>query len=554
MSLTASVDHSRGGQNRLLPLALLVLVGAGLGVAAALQVMTGGLVAALCLVPYLGVLCAVWWFTRGNVLATVLVAYLIAPSPADNLLPQVYIFAGTDYALRERDMIFLADLVLLAALILLRPSLPESWLARAWLGALALLAVYPVVVGLVMGVGQTVPALLQGATMPARGIGVVVLIAWWARTRGWDLALRDLGRTVILSGVVIAVAEVVLLLMAGGELNFSLFNYPLVTDGRPAVPGWGNNILANLFCTCLAVVAFLGHRLQWRLRWRVLSAVLLLIGLAYTEVRIAMMVALVVIETPVVLAVVRRLWPRRGALVALASGLVVGVVLGLTTVTVLSAINPRFSTLLPGFIAQYVTEDGTAVAPSPQVDPETGVDQGGASISTRWALIKAAVDVWQRSPVVGTGWNGWGWAKGEPGAYQQLVAVDPHNGFTWLLADAGVLGLVLLYLAPVILALRRLDLWWLIAVPAVATALEMVNPNLRNGHFAVVVWAVLALAFAATPPARRYTVKNWVLDAWDWIRGRPPRSAAPALGDEPVGSVAARSQAHDRPDLGASVR
>jgi hypothetical protein len=65
---------------------------------------------------------------------------------------------------------------------------------------------------------------------------------------------------------------------------------------------------------------------------------------------------------------------------------------------------------------------------------------------------------------------------------------------------------------------------------------------------------VLALAFAATPPARRYTVKNWVLDAWDWIRGRPPRSAAPALGDEPVGSVAARSQAHDRPDLGASVR
>jgi hypothetical protein len=525
MSLNASVDQSRGGRNRFLALALFALVGAGLGAAAAIQVMNGSLVAALCLVPYLALLCAVWWFTRGNVLVLVLVAYLIAPSPADNLLPQVYIFASTDYALRARDMLFLADLVLLAALVLLRPPLPPGRLVRAWLAGLLLLAAYPVVVGLLMGVGQSVPAVIQGAVMPLRGVALVILIAWWARTRGWDEAVNDLGRTLVLCGAVIAAAEVVLLLMAGGEPNFSLFGYPLVTEGRPAVPGWGNNILANLFCTCLATVTFLGHRLGWGLWWRVLLSVLLLVGLAYTEVRIAMMVALIVIETPVVLAVIRRLWPRRGAIVALGTGVVFGTVLGLTTVTVLFAMNPRFSTLVPAFIEQRIVHDASGpAAPPASIDPAAGVDRGAASISTRTALIKAAVDVWSRNYVVGTGWNGWGWAKDE-GPYKQLVAVDPHNGFTWLLTDAGALGVLLLYLIPIVLALRRWDLWWLLAVPGVATALEMVNPNLRNGHFAVLFWAFLAIAFVAPPPEQRYTFRRWLRDAWNWLRGREVRTA-----------------------------
>ena len=121
MSLPASLDSARGGRSRLIALALLVLVGAGLGFAAAYQVMNGSLIAALCLIPYLGVLCATWWLSRGNVLITVLVAYLVAPSPADNLLPQVLIFASTDFSLRPRDLLFLADLVLLAALLLIRP-------------------------------------------------------------------------------------------------------------------------------------------------------------------------------------------------------------------------------------------------------------------------------------------------------------------------------------------------------------------------------------------------------------------------------------------------
>jgi hypothetical protein len=526
MSLPASLDSARGGRSRLIALALLVLVGAGLGFAAAYQVMNGSLIAALCLIPYLGVLCATWWLSRGNVLITVLVAYLVAPSPADNLLPQVLIFASTDFSLRPRDLLFLADLVLLAALLLIRPPLPASRLARIWLGGLLVLAAYPVVVGLLIGVGQSVPAVIQGAMMPLRGVAMVVLVAWWARTRGWDAAVRDLARTLVLAGALIAAAELAIVILAGGEANFSLAGYPLVTDSRPAVPGWGNNILANLFCTCLATITFVGHRLGWRLVWRVLLSILLLLGLAYTEVRIAMVVALILIETPVVLAVIRKLWPKRGAIVALLAGGVTGTVLGLTSVTLLYKLNPRFATLVPGFIEKYVASSGDGGVPI-IIDNETGTDLGAASISTRGALIRAALGVWERNPIFGTGWNGWGWAKDEPslGDFQQMIAVDPHNGFTWLLADAGVLGLLLLYTVPVILVWRRWDLWWLLAVPGVATVLEMVNPNLRNGHFAVIVWAFIAIAFAAAPLERRYTIRQWLRDAWNWLRGREVRPA-----------------------------
>jgi len=556
MSLPATVDNAQGGRSRLVVLVVLALVSAALGTAAAIQVMNGSLIAALCLVPYLGLLCAVWWFSRGNVLILVLVAYLIAPSPADNLLPQVFIFAGTDYGLRERDLVFLADLVLVAALLIARPPLPPGRLAKVWLGGLLLLAAYPIVVGLLIGAGQSVPALIQGAIMPLRGIGIVVLVAWWARTRGWDDAVRDLGRTLVVCGAIVAATEVVLLLLAGGELNFSLAGYPLVTDGRPAVPGWGNNILANLFCTCLATVTFIGHRFGWRLRWLVGLSALLLVGLAYTEVRIAMVVALILIEAPVVFAVVRRLWPRRGAIVALLSGGVFGVVLGLTSLTLLYKLNPRFSTLLPGIIERYVS--GGDSAGSVVGDPSSGPDLGGASISTRGALIRAALGVWERNPLLGTGWNGWGWAKSDAslGDFQQVVGVDPHNGFMWLLADAGVLGVILLYLVPVILTFRRWDLWWLLAVPGVATALEMVNPNLRNGHFAVLVWAFLALAFVAAPPPQRYTFRQWFRDAWNWIRGRevqPPVAVAstPSTRTEPASApVPATAQ----PDVEAPAR
>jgi hypothetical protein len=551
MSLPRSAAGLAGGRPRLTTWTAVVAMAGALAIAGGYRVTQGGTVAALLLAPYVALLCLVWWLTRGNLLVLVLVSYLIAPSPADNLLPQVFIFPPGDLALRARDMFFLADLVLLVALVVARPPWPRGRLLRAWLLSLLVLAVYPVAVGLLAGVGQSVPAVLQGATMPLRGIGVIVLVVWWARTRGWDVAVRDCGRTLVLCAAVIVVAELVLKLLAGGQLNYSLFGYPLVVDGRPSVPGWGNNILANLFCVSLAALTFLRKRLAWRTHWVVALSVLLLVGLAYTGARVAMVLALVVVEVPVALHATRWVWARRGPVLAVLTGVVVAGVLGIGSTVALYYLNPRFSTLTPSFVLQYLPNagggaDSTIVT---AVDPETGVDLGGASISTRSGLIRSALQIWSEHPLLGTGWNGWGWAK-QHTDYPQVVGIDPHNGITWLLVDTGVLGLLLLYLLPVVQAVRRLDLWWLWAVPAVATALEMVNPNLRIGHFAVLVWAFLALGFAAPAPTRRFSLARLPRQAYTWIQGREP--PPPAAAAEPVGTPVPAEQSGTVPGLPAA--
>lgn len=535
MSHSASVDPPQTGTSRLITAVFLILAGAALGLAAAHEVTKGSLAAALALVPYLGLLCVVWWASKGNVLVTMIAGYLIAPVPADNLLPQVFIFAQDDFSLRPRDLFFVVDLFLVLAIVLTRPALPKDRLVRIWLGSLVLLAAYPVVIGLVAGAGQSVPALVQGATMPLRGAMVIVLVMWWVKRYGWESSLRDAARAILVCGGLLAAAEVGLVLLARGELTLSLGGYPVVVDGRPALPGWGNNILANFFCVCLATLTFLSHKLRWRLRWLIPLGILLFVGLAYTEVRIAMMVALVIVEVPIALVVVRKIWPRFGPLVALPVGAVTGAAMALATVTLLPLINPRFTTLTPAFMRAYVGGDAASTTDVAVATDAGGLDLGGQSLSTRGLLLRAALAVWQRNPLFGTGWNGWGWAKTQVDP-SQPVAVDPHNGFTWLLADAGVVGLLLLYAVPVILVARRLDLWWLLAVPAVATALEMVNPNLRNGHFAIIVWVVVALAFAAAKPEKRYTVRQWFGDGWDWVRGRPANSVEAVRSPPPAAS------------------
>ncbi|MDQ1652130.1 MAG: O-Antigen ligase [Cryptosporangiaceae bacterium] len=533
MTFPASAVPDRGRRFRPAALAVLGILGALLGAAAAVQVMHGSLIPALCLVPYLGLLCAVWWFTNGNLPVLVMVAYLIAPVPADNLLPQVFIYPQTDLSLRARDLLFLADLVLAGALIAARPPWPRQRLARVWLGCLALLTVYPIVVGLVAGPGQTVAALIQGAMMPLRGIGVIVLVMWWARARGWEGTIRDLGRTLVLCAAAVSAAEVLLVIAAHGQPNFSLGGFPLVVDGRPGLPGWGNNILANFLCTSLAALTFLGARLQWRRRWRVLLGVLLFLGLDYTQVRIAMLLAVAIVEIPLALALVRKLWPRRGPVLAIVGGGIGGAGLLLLTLVSLVLINPRYTTLAP-FLVPYLPKFGSGSAVS-SITLGASADEGGDSLSTRSRLLRTAIEVWQHNVVVGNGWNGWGWGKMQVSQnLLQPVAVDPHNGFTWLLADTGMVGIVLLYLVPMLLCLRRLDLWWLLTIPVVATALEMVNPNLRNGHFAVLVWAFFAIAFTASEPASRYTPRQLAADGLNWIRGKdaPTPPATPSQRTE----------------------
>lgn len=543
-------ESDRRTRLRAVPLA--GLAGAVLGVAAVASLSQNTLLPALFALPYVGFLCLVWWGSRGNVAVLLVSAYLLAPPPADNLMPQVYIFAGDDLSLTPRDVALLADVVLAVVLITLRPGMPTGRLARWYLGGLVLLAAYPVVVGLFAGVGQSVGALVQGTAMPLRGAGLLLVIMWWARTRGWGSTLRGVARGVVIAGVLLSAVELVFVLLGRGETAYSILGYAAVVDGRPSVPGWGNNILGNFLATGVAVVVFLGYRLNWWIRVRVLLVCSLLLGLVLTELRTSMLLALAVSEGAVVLAAVRRVWATRGPTLALVAGGGTGLGLIALTSTLLPVLNPRFLTFAPEPLRPFLSQFSVfGVDDAGNLVDDAGVDLGGRSVGTRRLLIETALQVWQSSPIVGNGWNGWGWAKSDPQvvAEPQLVAVDPHNGITWMLADAGLIGLLLLYAIPVIIAMRRWDLWWLWAVPACATALEMVNPNLRNAHFAIVFWAFLAIAMVAPPKPRPYGLRTWLRDAWDWVRGLPPRSGAsmdepdgvPAAGGEPSEPAPART-------------
>ncbi|HEX3732449.1 MAG TPA: hypothetical protein VHU91_05940, partial [Mycobacteriales bacterium] len=293
-----------------------IIVGVITAAASAVALVKGDTGVAASVLPYTLLLVGVWMVSRGNLPVVVLVAYLIGPAPADNLLPQVFIFPVTDYALRPRDMFFVADLVLLAALAILAvrgragsdsnadATAPDHRWLRWWCAGLALLAVYPVVIGAWFGAGQSIPAVIQGATMPLRGIAVAGLIAMWLRWRSWEATLRDLARTFVVTGVLLALAAVGALLLAHlaapGQNQYSLLGYPLVVDRRPALPGWGNNILSNYLCVCVAILMILRRRMGWKPPVVFVTATALLLGLVFTEMRTAMLVSLLIIGATIV--------------------------------------------------------------------------------------------------------------------------------------------------------------------------------------------------------------------------------------------------------------
>lgn len=496
----------------------------------------GELGVVLAVLPYLMLMVGLWWLTRGNVVVVVLAAYLVGPAPADNLLPQVFIFPHSDYALRARDMFFLADLVLLCAVLMLAwhlwflkslsvksesvksrsmglpensavPAAPDRRWVAWWCGGLTVLAVYPVLIGIWFGAGQSVAAALQGATMPLRAVIIAGLVVLWVRLHGWEAAVRSTARTVIVAGTLLAIAAVAALfvaqVLAPGQPQFFVFGYPLVVDHRPGLPGWGNNILSNYLCVCVVAAVLLRQHIRWRLGWVVVVIAVLLLGLVFTESRVALLASLIAVFTPIVVSVLRRIRPWRGTLPAIAVAGSVAVLLCVVTAVALPILNPRFNTLTPGVLAHQLprASDPNYATEHRSSGPESGASVGGESFSTRGGLVQAATAIWQRAPIVGSGWNSWGWAKMQENP-RLVVAVDPHNGLLWLLAETGALGVLLLYAIPIALAVRRPRLAWLWAVPAVATLLELVNPNVRNGHFAVVVWAFAALAMTAPRAGR----------------------------------------------------
>ncbi|MGH3803244.1 MAG: hypothetical protein ACRDTD_24555, partial [Pseudonocardiaceae bacterium] len=296
-----------------------VLGGLGIGVLAAKALVHGDVGVVAAVLPYLALLLGVGIFTRGNLPVLALTTYLIGPAPADNLLPQVLIFPSSDFAVRPRDMLFLADIVLLGALAVLvwqergRSTVSaapgDAWL-RWWCAGLLLLALYPVVVGVWFGADQSVAAVLQGATMPLRGAAIAGLVTLWVRRHGWEATLRDIARTMVIAGLVLAVAAVGALLAAKvaapDQTQFSVLGYPLVVDRRPALPGWGNNILSNYLCVCVAVLMLLRRVVNWKPRIVAPAVVVLLLGLMYTEVRIAMLLSLLIVGGAIVAGVLRR--------------------------------------------------------------------------------------------------------------------------------------------------------------------------------------------------------------------------------------------------------
>jgi hypothetical protein len=417
----------------------------------------------------LGVLAA----ARCDAVCIVVAAYLITPGPANNVLPSALLFPAAESGYGATNLFVLPDLVLVAALVATRRwsvkrSLPV-WLG-VWTVGLVGIAVCGAVIGLTHAPVDTV---LGQAFLWVRVALLVVLVVRHVRRRGTESVAVSVVQAVVAGTSVIALQLIALTVIFGD--NATVGDFVVTYDGRARLPGWGNNLVVNAIVVGLALLLLNRRRLP--LGGAPLRAALVVVHLAalvvgQTRLSFVLAAALLLVSG------VRWVWGRPIARVALpALGIVV--LASPWIARWATVLNPRFASL-PDAVGAFTGQTDT-YAP------------GGGSFATRGHLWRAAWSMGADSPVIGHGWGSWGFLRQQYSPVL-LETADPHNGYLYAFAEGGALGVLVIYLVPVLVLFRRGLPMWLRATLIVALALEIANPNVFKPHYLVLVVPLVVLA------------------------------------------------------------
>jgi hypothetical protein len=445
-------------------------------------------------------LIVLWRVSNRSVVFFVLGFYLLSLYTADRILPRVLVDFWTNFdAVRSpalRPILIFPDFVLIAVLIRYLRSVSST---AMWL-ALALAA--STLIGL--GVGLANPAIpasaaLFWATVPLRGIGIVLLLDVGITKMGWTGTGRDVTRVLAAGGGFLAVQILAVVVVkflaerAGVDLATVWSGFDWV---RPNLPGWNNNIAASLIGLGAATVLLLPdlHRLPSRVG--LLLVVLSAIALLFAEYRTAIIVTIISCGVRVAFWTYSRVNRRHSQPAAFVSacgamGLSVAVLL-----LAAAAIVPRLGGLNPlTYVASVVGQPTTQVGPSatPLESESQGSDEIDASTTSRAQITHATLTVWLRQPILGPGLGAWEFTRPTVPTFLQK-AITPHNGFAWVLADLGLVGLAAFYLLPAILIITARPPLTILLWLGLAALLEIAIVGVAHSRYGVAYWSVVAFA------------------------------------------------------------
>ena len=448
---------------------------------------------------------------RSNPLGIGIGFYLLSLYSADRILPRVLVDAWPNFDAGRtpalRPILIFPDLLLVTLLVLWVRSV--SWRALLMSGLL----VFATAAGLLAALlNSDIPtgAALFWTTAPLRGVGVILLVDEGVRRLGWARARQTVIRFVAFGAGLLALQ---LLAVFAAEWVASWLGYDLanIWSGfawtRPNIPGWNNNIAASAVALGASAAILLPDALSISQRWRFVLVALgagALLAAEYRTAIITMALALGLRLASWSYPSLRRAAPPMYAVTgsALVMMLVTSALLGLAAQAVprLADLNPLTYALqiagpTPG--TTPLPSASATAAPSRVADPDAvGDANGDTSTTSRAEIVRAALSVWGRDPLVGDGSGAWEFSRPTSPSFLQK-AITPHNGYAWVLADFGILGLTAFFGTVVLLILLARPSVAVAGLVILALLLEVAIVGVAHSRYAVFYWALLGIAALA---------------------------------------------------------
>jgi hypothetical protein len=421
---------------------------------------------------------------------------LVSLYTADRILPRVLVDAWPNFdAARTpalRPILTWPDLLLIGYLAFRVRSV--SGRALVMVGALLLTALVGAAVGLT---DPRIPptAVWFWAIVPLRGAAVVLAVDDAIRRAGWDAAARAAGWVLAAAAAVLGL-QLIAVTLAKAVADVAGVDLARVWSGfdwvRPNLPGWNNNTAASAVSLGAAGALLLPSRL--RPSWPVQATVVTIAAgaLVAAEYRTAILVLVLAIGLRLAIEVHARQRRSWGPARSVATAAVVAALAAAIALTAFSLAVPRFADLNPVRYAAIVLGMTTPADGGEPDLGDPGVEPADSSTASRAQLIQASLTVWSRGPLVGPGLGAWEFTRPiEPTFLQK--AITPHNGYAWVLADLGILGVVAFYLLPVALVVLARPPLPLAALVGLAFLLEVSIVGVAHSRHAVLLWGIVAL-------------------------------------------------------------